>query len=331
MISCKECQKLFESDKAFHGHLRAHKLKKAQYYQKHYPKYCLQTGQKLGFKNSDDLSSYLKRDFINEQAMYFYFSDVNENREKKEEMLIDYLIRLKEKCEFTPNQFELESSVGIPDITIFSKYFNYNNKCKELGFKYRFNYNFNYCNNLPIKKVPVENFCIIKDTRERDGFNFFNMIDGKLEVGDYTLGGVAHNFNYIERKSVGDAGSTFSQITKDINSPSRFERELDKAKESGKYIIILIESTILEFKKYRFYGFAQSDFILNRLRYISRQYKDNVQIVFGGTRNQCQNLIPLFLLLGDEAKNLDLQMWTDINLENLPRIFSKEDFIRLYK
>lgn len=330
MIACKECGSIFEEVKSLHGHLRKHKLKVKDYYESHYPKVCLMTGKKLPWKDSDDLKSYLARNFINEETMYHYFLDCENQKETKLEKITDNLIKFKDKSELTPTQFELSSSSFSPDILLYSKYFNYTKKCEELGFKTRFNYTFDYHNKLPIDKIPIEEFCINIDTREQNELMFFSTIKGKLSIGDYTLAGKHHNSIYIERKSIGDAGGTFSKIATDGLYLSRFERELLRAREDNKYVIILVECSILDFKKYRFYGFAQSDFILNRMRYISRNFSDCSQIVFAGGRNQCQNLVPAFLLLGSKARNIDLQLWVDINSNNLPRIFSKQDLLKLY-
>lgn len=331
MIVCKECQTSFENEKSLHSHLRKHKLKKSDYYQKYFPKICLYTGKKIPFKNSDDLKSYLSRHFVNEEAMYFYFLDTNIDMKKKTSILEEHLLKMKEKSDLVPCQFELSSSKYIPDINILNKYFNYVEKCKEFRFKDRFDYNFDYYGKLPITKISIENFCIIIDSREQDSLHFFSSIRGKLNVGDYAIGGNGYNKVHVERKSIGDAGGTFAKIQTDEMFLSRFEKELIRAREDGIYLIILIESSIIDFKKYRFFGFAQSEFIMNRMRYISRSFSDCCQLVFAGGRNQCQNLLPALLLLGENARIIDLQLWCDINQDNLPKIFSKEDLIKIYE
>ena len=76
METCKECGALFENSTSLHGHLRKHKLKIADYYSRHYPKNCLQTGKKLTWKSGDTLAEYLGRFFIDKTALNQYFDDV---------------------------------------------------------------------------------------------------------------------------------------------------------------------------------------------------------------------------------------------------------------
>ena len=39
MVRCAVCQKEFESDKQLHAHIKAHKLRVAEYYQTHFARY----------------------------------------------------------------------------------------------------------------------------------------------------------------------------------------------------------------------------------------------------------------------------------------------------
>ena len=60
MVSCKVCQKEFENDASLHRHLRAHSLRKVEYYQKYFPRYDLHTGDIIKFKSKEQ---YFSSDF----------------------------------------------------------------------------------------------------------------------------------------------------------------------------------------------------------------------------------------------------------------------------
>ena len=63
---CKECVAEFESEKALHAHLKAHKMYVADYYVKHYPRFNKLNGNPLPFKKKDD---YFENDFINRSQL----------------------------------------------------------------------------------------------------------------------------------------------------------------------------------------------------------------------------------------------------------------------
>jgi len=44
MVKCAVCSKEFETDRQLHGHLKAHNLRMASYYQEYFPKKDLYTG-----------------------------------------------------------------------------------------------------------------------------------------------------------------------------------------------------------------------------------------------------------------------------------------------
>ena len=56
-VKCKVCQKEFASVKSLHGHLKAHQLRQAQYYQKYCAKYDKFTGEIIKFKNMRQVKS----------------------------------------------------------------------------------------------------------------------------------------------------------------------------------------------------------------------------------------------------------------------------------
>ena len=50
---CKVCDKTFATERSLHAHLKAHKLRLAEYYQTYYPRYDKHDGSIIKFKNKD--------------------------------------------------------------------------------------------------------------------------------------------------------------------------------------------------------------------------------------------------------------------------------------
>ena len=51
MVKCAVCNAEFENDRKLHAHLKAHKLRMVEYYQKYYPRYDKYDGKIIKFKN----------------------------------------------------------------------------------------------------------------------------------------------------------------------------------------------------------------------------------------------------------------------------------------
>ena len=99
--------------------------------------------------------------------------------------------------------------------------------------------------------LRTEEYCILYDTREQDIFNYkiFNKngiqtVRSKLDTGDYMI---QHISGYIpkitiERKScIEELLSNLTDRRKDEQGLNRFYRELERAKENGLKVILLIE------------------------------------------------------------------------------------------
>lgn len=100
-------------------------------------------------------------------------------------------------------------------------------------------------------KINAEDYRIIVDSREQDLFNYkiFNKngiqtVRRKLDVGDYAI---QYKNGYIpkitiERKScIEELLSNLTDRRKDEQGLNRFYRELERAKENGFKVILLIE------------------------------------------------------------------------------------------
>lgn len=328
MISCKECQSTFDNEKSFHGHLRKHKLKIKEYYEKHYPKNCLQTGKKLQWKDGDDLLSYSSRNFIDKIALNQYFlseSDSAETVELKKKILEEFIEDSYKRNLVFPSEIELASLPIAPNLLIFQKYFGIPEFLDGKKMPSRFNYVTNYSLDLELPKVDFDEFTILVDTREQAPYRFFSSIKGKLNSGDYALAGKLFNDVVVERKSVSDFGGTV------VSGNERFRRELDRVREEGRYLIILVEFNIHDLYKHKFYGYSNPAFVSHNMRGLIRDYSDCCQFVFGGARTSCIKYCVQFLLYGQKCRQIDLQLFVDSH-DNVfhGEEFDKNDLMSLY-
>lgn len=324
MIVCKECQSSYEIEKSFHSHLRKHGLNKKSYYEKHYPKFCLQTNKKIQWKDSDDLKSYLNRDFIDKIAMYQFFES-KECIEDKKNQLIKMLDESYAKHGILPSQSELVSLPCSPNLLTVQNFFVLKDLIKSKEYLSRFDYGFNYDYNLPLVKVNPDDFTILIDSREQRPYRFFSSVVGKINEGDYALAGQLYNNISIERKSISDFGGTV------VGGNDRFRRELDRVRENGRYLIILVEFNLHDLHKHKFFGYANSALVGHSMRNIFREYSDVCQIVFGGDRDSCVKYVIEFLLCGQKCRNIDLQLYVDSHKNKFKNFeFTKQDLLELY-
>ena len=91
---------------------------------------------------------------------------------------------------------------------------------------------------------------------------------------------------------------------------SRFERELERAKNNGAYIIILIEvkySDLLsiEYLPQTKWVRASSEFLMKRARDLYLKF-DNFQMIAGGNRTECINLLNKLVKIND-IQTFDIQ------------------------
>ena len=51
MVKCKACVKEYATDRQLHAHLKAHKMRMAEYYQTYYPRHDKHDGNIIKFKS----------------------------------------------------------------------------------------------------------------------------------------------------------------------------------------------------------------------------------------------------------------------------------------
>lgn len=232
---CLECGKEHESEASLHRHIKAHQLTIAGYYHKHLPRYDRFNGTLIDFRNKEQ---YLNTDFNHRDNLRKWIDSRPD--EEVRAYIRKLLIKRKERkgLEWAPTQVELRTTM-MPPIQIYKRLFgNYFDLCAELGFRNRFKTEGKF-----LQAEHYQEYTIYTDSREQMPLVFENHpteIKG-LKFGDYACS--SHEVTchgYIERKSHPDLNATLS-----VNL-ERFCKELDKAKEAGAYVVVLVEKKLFD-------------------------------------------------------------------------------------
>jgi ERCC4-type nuclease len=134
------------------------------------------------------------------------------------------------------------------------------------------------------KQSKEDKFVIIRDTREKDGWNFrassncHGVESVKLDTGDYSLKGFEHLI-MVERKSIADLWGTLTA------GKERFMKEMERAKEIPARFLI-IEGTVAEINKGFTYSKVDPNYIFGFL--ISLQVKYGLHVIFAGRKDVAQ-------------------------------------------
>jgi len=301
VFECNLCHCSFLSEKGLHSHLtRKEKILKSDYYHTFYPRVDLYTKQLLKFK---DREQYFNSFFNSKDNLVNWFRE-NYNTSEAKQIALEILRYRKESKNlvFAPSQVELRT-IDSPTILGLEKiYGSYDAPCVTLNLKRRFGYG-------DIKLLPAKKIKVIIDTREQDPMPFENSKVQKIDVGDYTAGDPDYSDVHIERKSQSDFFGTFY-------SPQNFERfikEIERAKEFGVYLIVVVERGIDNCLNYKSF-FTKDENVTNHTFYNVRQVMqkyDNCQFVFCRNRDLAREMILTILSQGESAKKLDWQYLVD--------------------
>jgi len=297
------CGESFDSDKAFHAHLKKHNMYQAEYYCKYYPRFSLFYKAQIPFKNKAD---YFKTEFL----------DINEflRWEQSEDQVI-----VKNKClelvkarieekqyQFAPFHNELKT-LDLPPIDIIKKHFgSYSSFCKLLNKEPLYNKNIpSDFNNVDLSKAKI-----MVDTREQDPLEFNNSRIEKLYVGDYLLEDENYTYTFVDRKSEADFLGTLS------SGYDRFEREIEKTVALNACLFVVTESDIESIKQNqkRFNRKTNLQYIFHNMRHLSHKYPRTVQFIFTGSRDKSLDIIPKILYHGSKLRQVDLQYFLDNEL-----------------
>jgi hypothetical protein len=303
---CKVCDKEFASVKSLHGHLKAHQLRQAQYYQKYYAKYDKFTGEIIKFKNRDQ---YFDTEFNSRTSLKGWLEKASD--QEAQAYCENFLKERKErkKLIYAPSQIELRSLMFPPLHYFKTKKFSYLNICSSIGLERKYSYK----TKIEPQKLQ-DNHCIYVDTREQKPLSFGVDIEvKKLNFGDYTLNDQSICDNvYVERKNLIDFIGTMS------GGFERFQREIERAAVEGAYIAVVVESSYgaaTNFNKLpviRNKVRATPEFIFHRVRDLLQSYK-NIQFLFVKNRSESSQIIQKLLSSKGSCRNADLQFLYDTN------------------
>lgn len=300
MIQCLIDNSSHGTLEELHKHLRKLKVRQEDYYVQYVVRKDLYTGESIPFKN---VEQYLAAEFINKENLKNW---IISNPEEGKKWAINWLEkRKKEKLlEYPPCQVELKSLL-CPSIHYYNRNGGYNDICRNLGYKIRFDGKFEK------GKIPVKE--LIVDTREQVTLKFpIPTEKSKLNCGDYGLknGDVGV---YIERKSMNDFISTLSdrQVRGFDSNFDRFGRELTRADECGAYIVMIVEGTIetaLSFNEFAAFGRVKVTpaHIFKNLRDLLHKH-NNFQVLFVHHSQEAAEQIINILSAGESVKTVDLQ------------------------
>lgn len=303
---CKIDGKKFDTEKQLHMYLRKYKMRMAEYYQKYYPRRDLLTGDLIKFKNK---SHYFSNYFNSRPNMKKYLESASEEDARKfcVQVIKDRIMRRKIK--YSPTQVEMRSSM-MPPIFYYQKLFgNYYDLCYELGLSKRFK-------RVPKNKIKEnieEGYEIIVDTREQKplNINYGTRREG-LKFADYWLDKEG-NKCYVERKETKDFIGTFT------GGCERFSRELERAKEQGAYVVVVVENSLDNMMRFNYLKYITKkvqvtpEYVMRNVRDIIQNH-DNVQFLFAKGRTEATRLTRKLFFCGQNYKNVDLQLAYDLNL-----------------
>ena len=301
IFACKfeQCGASFEKKEDFVSHIeKSHRIKIQDYFQQHDAKKDLLTGEPILFKSLDQ---YLLTDFCDKRNMLKWL------KENKNGLSSQYLSGSVashssiKSVRYFPSSSEMRSISYLPSMKTYEFFFkDLNGFIDSTGLIRRFDYNLN---EKKLNFISAKNITI--DTREQKPLKFkgIECISSKLEFGDYSSDGIVA----VERKSLSDLVSTLS------SGFERFNREIERAKSCGGYIVVVTECDINKFLSFNYsrtgkFSKASVHFILHRFRDIMKSFPTELQFCFSGSRAKSSEIIPKILNLSvEQVRGLDFQ------------------------
>lgn len=302
---CKKCDKEFSTEKGLHLHIaKSHGTSLQEYYNNHFPRFDLQTGEPIQFSDTED---YFGRDFNTKENFAKWC--LSEKPEVVQQYVLEAFKRRvqKKNSKYIPSHLELKtlflpSFIGLDKI--FGSVKNFIDKLDSFGLETKFNYS----SKLSFLNVEPK---ILIDTREQNPLKFEGSKIVKLSCGDYTAVAPLYADVFIERKSLPDLVSTLS------SGIERFKREINRAKALNYYIIVLVEdkfSNAMSWSpKTSFSKFVNGKYVFYRIREICNEF-ENVQFVFADNRQYAGQMMKKIFQLNEQVKTLDLEYLKDFKL-----------------
>jgi ERCC4-type nuclease len=314
-LICFECQTAFDAEENLHRHIRVHKLKMSEYYHKHFPRYDKLTGEPIKFK---DKESYFFNDFNNKANLKLWLQKVTPEEARVYIRSYFFARKQRKNLRFAPTQVELRT-LPIPGMKYLSDLFgSYKSLCDSVGLELRHKRaKFSTSRNISKYKVFV-------DTREQQPLAFNLPSEVKtLHFADYRLSDDSVTCNcVIERKAVDDFYGTLGR------NLSRFKRELEKSRDAGAYVVVVVEGSfqsVYDFRNRSFFNkplreseqrdekpiVSSPEHVFHGMRNVMEEF-NNVQFLFVADRKEAVRVIEKIFASNCEYKEVDLQYAYDI-------------------
>lgn len=288
-----------DSVELVHKHLRKFKIKVADYYEEYYKRYDLYNREPIKYKNFDQ---YFSQDFNNKNNIKKF---IKASPDEAKQWTLDWLVKRKtiKGAVYAFSQVELKT-LACPSMHYYDSIGGYYDITGKMGFKERYKKQ-----ELVFKPIPKE-VSMIQDTREQKPIKFkHKTIVKKLDCGDYGIDDEASNI-YVERKSLSDFIGTLAG-----KNLERFERELQRAKDSNSYVVMVVESKISQATSFDYlphinrYTRLKPSHVFKNLRDLLHKFPLNFQAVFVEGRTEAANKITRVFELGNQVKDVDLQFY----------------------
>lgn len=292
----------FKTDKDFKSWLRKHNMLMRHFFEKYHPIYDPLTKEKILFENKTQYFEEQKFKTKKNMAIWLSKQPISD----AQDFILNQLEYRKNKKKLKKFPCHLETRICnyIPSLNHILKYFDYQEIQKRIKLKAFLN----NLSNLELKRNP--DFFVLMDTREQNPLNLdTEIVESKLEFGDYTAGGEHFNGVFIERKSLEDLCGTLSR------GFERFQKEIVRAKSLDSYIVVLIESSYSDFEnlekeKIGKFSKVTFEFIGSRISKIMQE-NDNIQFLFVRNRKESEKYL-LKILQSENVRSSDLQYMYDL-------------------
>lgn len=307
MVKCLIDDTDHEDLNALHKYLKKLKIKQEEYYLKYLPRYDKWTKKPIPFTT---VERYLNTEFTHKNNLKSF---VKSGTEESKEWSINWLAKRKaeKNLVYPPLQVELRT-VMAPTVPYYDHIGGYNKICESLGYQIRFN-------GQPAEVIGKPKGKIIVDTREQTPLKIdHEYISKSLVCGDYGLEEEFDQGIYIERKSFSDFINTLSdrETRQGDSNFARFNREIERAAETGSYIIMLVEHPLSECSAFDSIPFLKiqlgrlkvtAEHIFYNLRSLTHKF-NNFQPLFVKNRNEAAEAVVNLLAMGDSVKNFDIHL-----------------------
>ena len=181
MVKCKICDDKFESEQDLHPHLRKHKIRIAEYYQKFFPRRDLFSGDLIKFKNKD---YYFSTDFNSRPNMKRWLNEQSSEGAREYTKGLLQTRAERKKLKYSPTQVELRTIMFPPIQCLHLIHGDYHKFCSELNLKNRFSDALPLSKNCLSEKISKEHLICV-DTREQRPLKLGHPIEVRtLKFGD---------------------------------------------------------------------------------------------------------------------------------------------------